>query len=270
MAIIRRITRVANPRRKRKTVARRAKTLKRAKAVKRRNVRPLVRHKKRTFKRSNPMLIEFGVLNPHKRRKSVARKRSKSRKVNPLRRRRAVARRTARRVVRRRRANPVMHTRRRRRRNPRVMRRMHRRNPMGFTNKQLLEAGTGVLLGVAGAKYLPTVLPPSMTSMLPQGSFTAPLITAAATWISYEAAKRFLPGEVSRGVAIGGSALVMSQVLNVVAPPSVSGPLRLAGVGDIVQTQGFAVPDRVMLPPAPPIQMPASGSGVGFYNRRRR
>lgn len=137
---------------------------------------------------------------------------------------------------------------------------------MGFGSKQLLEMSAGMLVGVAAAKYIPTILPASITSALPATSFTAPLITGASTLIAYWGASKFLPSDVAKGVALGGASLTLSQVLNVVAPPNIAGPLRLNGVGDIVQTQGFSVPNRSMQPAVMP--MPAAG-GMGSYQRRR-
>jgi hypothetical protein len=242
MAIIRRVTRIANPR---KTKARRT-------AVKAR------RTKKHRVTR-NPVLLEFGVLNPRqKRRKSVAKKRRKAhRSSNP--RRHAVARVHHRRKHHKRR-NPmtVVHNRRHRRRS----------NPMGFGSKQLLEMSGGMLIGVAAAKYIPTLIPGQVLSAIPASSFTAPVVTAIGTGIASYLAAKFLPGDVAKGVALGGSALVLSQVLNVVAPPNISGPLALAGIGDIVPTMGFSVPDRAMR--APVIQMASQGvSGYGSGNYRR-
>lgn len=242
MAIIRRV-RIANPRK--------AKARTRRKAVKARRTR-----KHRVTR--NPVLLEFGVLNPRKKRRiSVAKKRRKHhRSSNP--RRHAVARvHHRRRRVHHRRRNPmtVVHNRRRHR----------RRNPFGIGNKSLLEQATGALIGVAAAKYIPTLIPSQVTSAIPASSFSGPLITAIGAGIAAWGAAKFLPPDVARGVLLGGSALVVSQILNVVAPPNISGPLALAGVGDIVGTMGFTVPDRSV---RQPIQMvPAGTAGVGMYGR---
>jgi hypothetical protein len=237
MAIIRRVTRIANPRKRRTRVKRRA-TIK-------------ARHT-----RSNPVLLEFGLLNPRqKRRKSVAKHRRKRRSSNP--RRHAVAR-----VHHRRR-----HSNHRRRRNPMVNRHHHRRrrNPMGI-NKQLIEMAGGVLIGVAASKYLPTLIPVSMLNVIPQSSFSVPLVTAVGTVAAGWLAHKFLPMGVAAGVVAGGAALTLSRLLDVVAPASIAGQLHLAGVGDIVNTQGFAVPDRSMR--AQVVQMaPVGASGVGIYGR---
>jgi hypothetical protein len=325
MAIIRRVTRIANPRRKirrvrrAKAVAKRrhntarrkrsapvirrysAKTLK--KELRRRGVKnpslhsrkqkPFFRRRRKninagfyddegTFhpirasadyspkaagesKRRNPVLLEFGALNPHKRRKSVARKHRRSRNT---RRRRAVARVHHR----RRRRNPVatVHNRRRRRRNPGVRNRRHhyrRRNPMGgiIPNKQLIEMGVGVLVGVAATKYLPTLIPSQITGMIPQSSFSVPLVTAVGAAAATFLAHKFLPMGVAAGVAAGGAALTVSRLLDAFAPPSIAHQLSLQGVGDIVPTMGFSVPDRSMRQQV--VQM-AAAPGVGFYRRR--
>lgn len=288
MAIIRRVTRIANPRRKirrvrrAKAVAKRrhntarrkrsgapvirrysVKTLK--KELRRRGVKanPPARRRKvrRAIKRRNPVLLEFGALNPHrKRRKSVARKHRRSRTT---RRRRAVAR-----VNRRhRRRNPVVtvHNRRHRRRN-RVHHYRRRRNPLGgiIPNKQLVEIGGGVLIGIAATKYLPTLIPPSITGMIPQSSFSVPLVTAVGAAAATFLAHKFLPMGVATGVAAGGAALTISRLLDAFAPPSIAGQLSLAGVGDIVPTMGFSVPDRSMRQVIPM----AAVAGIGNYRRR--
>ncbi len=136
-------------------------------------------------------------------------------------------------------------------------------------NKQLIEIGAGVLVGIAATKYLPTLIPASVTGMIPQSSFSVPLVTAVGAAAATFLAHKFLPMGVATGVAAGGAALTISRLLDAFAPPSIATQLSLAGVGDIVNTQGFLVPDRVMR--APVIQMAApAGSGVGYYMRKRR
>jgi hypothetical protein len=287
MAIIRRVTRIANPRRRVRKV-RRVKAVRRHNTARRKRSAPVIRRYsvktlkkelrrrgvkanpsarrrkvRRTIKRRNPVLLEFGALNPHKkRRKSVARKHRRSRNT---RRRHAVARVHHR----RRRRNPVVtvHNRRRRRRNSVARNRHHyrrRRNPAGI-NKQLVEMAGGVLIGVAATKYLPTLIPASLTGMIPSSSFTVPLVTGVGAAMAGYLAHKFLPGGVAAGVVAGGAALTLSRLLDVVAPASISSQLSLSGVGDIVPTMGFAVPDRSMRQQV--VQMP--GAGVGFYRRRR-
>ena len=153
-----------------------------------------------------------------------------------------------------------------RRRNPhyhmRHYRRNRRRNPLGMGSKQLVEQVGGALLGLAAIRTLPTMIPSTMTSMLPAGAFTGAIVSAVCTGITYWAASKFLPPDVARGVAIGGGVLTASQLWAAAGLPTPMG-FGMSGVGDIVATAGFAVPDRSM---RAPIQMvPAGTSGVGSY-----
>ena len=237
MAIIRRVTRIANPRKRRTKVKRRASSKAR-----------------RTRRNPVPILLEFGALNPHKRRKSVAkRRRHHKRNPSPVRAR-------------------VSNRRHRRKRNPSVRmhnRRRHhhrRRNPVGI-NKQLVEMAGGVLIGVAASKYLPTLIPASVLGAIPSSSFTVPLVTGVGTAMAGWLAHKFLPMGVAAGVVAGGAALTLSRLLDVIAPASIAGQLHLAGVGDIVPTMGFTVPDRSM---RAPLQMAAAGVGnYGYGNYRK-
>jgi hypothetical protein len=266
----------------------------RTKAVRRRAANTTRRNRtyRRRAKRSNPVLLEFGALNPFRggttkrRKKSVARKRKYRRSSNPS--RRAKARRvyhrrrsTNRRSnYRRRRRNPVavMPVRRRRRsyrrsrsRNRRRMNshRRRRHNPSLFGKsgmKDMLLMIGGGLVGVAATKYLPTLIPTSMLTSLGSSSLVSVAITGAgafvAGWLAGKISKEF--GEA---VLFGGLMQTGSALLNAFAPASVSGALALSGVGDIVPTGMFPVPNnqfRSYVPPAPPSA--ANGSkGVGAF-----
>lgn len=262
--------------------------------VRRRATRPnRTYHRRPRAKRSNPILLEFGALNPFrghstKRRKSVARKRTrKYRKSSNPRRRRATARRVyrrrratnTRRVYRRRRHNPVavMPVRRRRRYGRRSNRRSNRRmnyrrrrhNPQLFGKsgmKDMLLMVGGGLVGVAATKYLPTLIPASMLTSLGSSSLVSVAVTGAgafvAGWLAGKISKEF--GEA---VLFGGLMQAGSALLNAFAPPSVSGALALSGVGDIVPTGMFPVPNnqfRSYVPPAPPASA-NGGKGVGAF-----
>jgi len=237
MAIIRRVTRIANPRK--------AKARTRRKAVKTRRT-----HKRRVTR--NPVLLEFGVLNPRKQRRiSVAKRRRKARRTsNP--RRHAVARVHHRRRSHRRR-NPVANRHHRRRRNP------------GMMNKAYIEQIGGALAGFALVRALPAMIPASVTGLIPPTSFTPALVsgisTVAATWLAH----KFGGPNIASGVAIAGGALTASQVITALGAPTQIGQFNygVSGLGDIVQTQGFAVPDRSMRAAIP------IGAGVGNYRRRR-
>jgi hypothetical protein len=320
MAFATRITRIANPRhrakrsyrRKRSTNASAPVTRKRKTRVKvyrtksgrftrrkpnkvrRTRKMPVKRSRNRSYrrtraKRSNPVLLEFGALNPFKghstkrRRKSVARRKRTNRRYrrasNP-RRRRATARRVYRRrrttnshkVYRRRRRNPVMAMPVRRRRhyrrhNRRSNYRRRRHNPALFGQggmKGMLMMVGGGLVGVAATKYLPTLIPASTLASFGSSSIVSVAVTGAgaflAGWLAGKISKEF--GEA---VLFGGLMQTGSALLNAFAPPSVSGALALSGVGDIVPTGMFPVPNnqfRSYVPPAPPS---TSSKGVGAF-----
>lgn len=261
MAFIRKVTRIANPRRAK---AKRRTKLKRRVSVK---ARPVRRTKRRTVKRRNPMpvLLEFGAINPRKRRKSVAKHKTRRRRRNPS--RHAVAKVNRRRRRSNRRRNPVMRTRnrhhRRRRRNPvvKVYNRRRRRNP-GIMNRSTVETSGGVLLGLALVRALPGFVPASITASIPQSSFTGPLISGLATAVAAWIASKVASPDVAKGVAYGGGALTISQLVTSMGWPTTVGGFNfgVAGVGDIVNTQGFTVPDRSMRP-----QLVASSEGVGAF-----
>lgn len=165
----------------------------------------------------------------------------------------------------------VSNRRHRRRRNPSVKvynRRRHhhrRRNPMPI-NKQLVEMAGGILIGVAASKYLPTLIPSSVLGAIPSSSFTVPLVTGIGTAMAGFLAHKFLPPGVAVGVVGGGAALTLSRLLDVIAPPSIAGQVHLSGVGDIVGTQGFSVPDRSM---RAPLQIVGGVGNYGYGNYRK-
>lgn len=275
MATITRRVRVANPRRKRVAKKR---TARKAPAIRRYNVKALKSElkrrgvttkpkaaKKRRVRRSNPVLIELGAINP--RRKSVATKRKRRKTSRNPRRRRAVSvarvsrRRNRRAPARRRRRNPMSTTVVRRRTTRvynRKRRRSYRRNPA--VNRGTLEKGAGVLVGVAATKFLPTLLPANLTAMTSgMGGFGPVLITGAGAFVAGWIAERFVRGNFAEGVFMGGVAQTISAALNVFLP-NLAGQLALRGVGDIVPGR-YVVPQNPLMLPAP---MPmAAGNGMG-------
>lgn len=193
----------------------------------------------------------------------MAKKRRKARRSsNP--RRHAVARvhHRRRRSNHRRRRNPmtVVHNRRR-------VHHRRRRNPMGYGSKSLVETSLGALLGVSAVRVLPAMIPAQITSAIPVTPFTGAAINAAITFAAWTVANKFAPRDVANGVAIGGGAIVLSQLWSALGLPAPPG-FGISGIGDIVATQGFAVPDRSMRA-AIPMVAPV-GSGVGSYRRMAR
>jgi len=236
----------------------------------RRNKRHIRRRKAATRRRSNPVLIELGMVNP-RRRTNVATKRRRKRS-NPRRRRHvAVARRVTRR--RRRRANPVVTVRRRRRYNRRrrsVTNRSRRsysrrrRNPAIFGmsgGKNMLMMTGGVLVGVAATKFLPTLIPAQFTAGLGSSPMVSVLITGAGAFAAGWLARRFVGGSFGDAVLLGGLAQAGSALLNVIAPAAISRNLALSGVGDIVPGY-FPVPQNPITG-RQVVMMPSNGGGGG-------
>ena len=212
------------------------------------------RKRKRT---SNPALIvTLGAVNPTKRRKVVARKRKRVNKARSHRRRNA----TRVVVTAPRRQNPRRVS---RRRNPQRAR-IRRRNPVlsfgaGVPMPQTLTAIGGGLVGVAAAKFIPTVLPAQMVG----SNLMRTISTAVAAFIS-----GWLAGKVNKGfgdaVLFGGLMQTGSTALNAFLP-SVAGALGLTGLGAFANAQ-FAVPENPLMrgmPAAPPPVPRVTASGIG-------
>ena len=209
--------------------------------------------------------------------KKASRKRHRRTTRNPRRHALATVRpRRRRRYTRRRRhSNPVtrVHHRRRRRMNVHHRRRHHmrRRNPAIFgrsSGKDLLVMVGGGLVGVAATKYLPTLLPTSITSGMGGGSMMSVLISGAgafaASWIArMVGGKTGAGGEFADAVLFGGLMQTGSLLLTAFAPAALSQKLALSGVGDIVPGM-FVVPQNPIKdyrPPAPPVAAGTSGMG---------
>jgi hypothetical protein len=144
--------------------------------------------------------------------------------------------------------------------------RNRRHNPALFgksSAKDIIMLVGGGLVGVAATKYLPTLLPASVTSSLGTSSLVSVAVTGVgafvAGWLAGKVSKEF--GEA---VLFGGLMQTGSALLNAFAPASVSGALALSGVGDIMPGM-FVVPQNPIksyVPPAPP---PKAASGMGAF-----
>jgi hypothetical protein len=298
MATATKVTRVANPRRTRKRrtrtngkrmvrnrsgqFVRKARTVKRRRATNRVHKRVTRRVNRR---KRNPVLIELGAINPfrgtRKRRKSMAtRKRRKSRNprrrrhvtaVAPVRRRRRRRVNSSRRRVYRRRRNPVAVThRRRRRRSVGVSRRRNRRysrrrNPEIFGRsggKDLLMMVGGGLVGVAATKFLPTLIPASITASLGSSPIVGVGMTIAGAFAASWLAKKVSPS-FGDAVLFGGLMQAGSVLLTAFAPAALSSQLALSGMGDIVPGM-FVVPQNpVTNRPMLAASMSGGGGGMG-------
>jgi hypothetical protein len=300
MATITRVRRVANPKRGRRFSALRNKKGRFVKLSSRRKVsrasRPKRKHNARRVvrRRSNPVLIELSALNPRKRRKTSVAKRRRVAKANPRRRRRTVRRTNVRRrrtsvarvVRRRRRRNPVAvapvrrrrrHVRRRhvvhhRRRRMNGRRRM-RRNPIGGGGlKNYAVMVGGGLVGVAATKYIPTLIPSSITASLGSSPIMSIVVAGAGAFAAGYLAKRFMGEAFGDAVLFGGLMQTGSMILSAFAPAPLNTALALSGLGDIVPGW-FAVPQNSVTNRAPVAMMPSkgvSGFAPGGFGFRRR
>jgi len=176
----------------------------------------------------------------------ATRRRRKARR-NPARRRRA--RRNTRIVVvaprRRRRANSH------RRRNARRVHHRRRRNPSVFGHSGIRNIGTvvlGGLVGVAAAKFIPTLVPAQM--QLGGGNVMRTVITGAAAFAAHWVAKRFMP-TIADAVLFGGLMQTASVGLNAFLP-SLGRQIGLNGMGYLADG-AFVVPQNPLrLPPPAP------------------
>jgi len=298
----------AKPRTKRKMIPKQIRifgTKRQKAALKASRSRPA--HRPRT--KSNPLVVTLkpkaSARNPHRRRTTVAVKRAVTknrRRVSVSNRRRATNRRRPNRrrtmhnprrrvvmVARRRRTNTHHRRRTNRRKNPtrivvmaprRANRRRHNPDLFGSSigSKQTLKILGGGLVGVAAAKFIPQLLPSSITSSIGTSSFAQMLITGAsavaAGWLAGKLDKDF-----GNGVMFGGLMQTASVGLNAFLPNFTIGGVSLS-LGDLVQGQ-FAVPQNplrqmgqraIAAPPAAgaaPSNMPAASgmkvtsSGLG-------
>lgn len=301
MAIVRKVVRVANPRRSSRTkrnngkrrrmtakqirhfgTKRQRAALKRRTSGKRRasNPRPRVRAvsrrrttaRRRTHRRmSNPgLVVTLGSINPRKRRTSVAKTRKRRRKSNPR-----ASRRRTRRVVRhhrRRRANRrtvviTRNPRRRRRSNPRrrhMRRYSRRRNPGLFGQsggKSMLTMVGGGLVGVTVTKMLPRYLPSSLVGALGSGGIMAVLLSGASAWVAGWAASK-VNRQFGEAVLFGGLMQTGSVALNTFLP-NIGGQFSL---GDLI-AGNFVVPQNPIRSAMGGGAMAPSGMGSAAFPR---
>jgi len=190
-------------------------------------------------------------------------RRRKARRTNPRRRRTAVA------APRRRRRNAsrvmVMAPRRHRRR---THVRGRRRNPAvvfgsSVFGRQGLTLIGGGLLGVAAAKFLPTLVPAAL--QMGGSTIARVVITGASAWIASIAAGK-IPGmghQFADAVMFGGLMQTGSVALNALLPGFKIGgvPVALSGMGELVPGQ-FGVPQNPLRLPAVPAQARVNMNGL--------
>ena len=126
----------------------------------------------------------------------------------------------------------------------------------------------GGLVGVAMTKYLPTLLPASITSTISgfSGSFFPVLITGAGAFAAGYLAKRFVGETFGNAVLFGGLMQTGSAALNAFFPSAslLGQRLALSGVGDIVPGW-YPVPQNPVTARAP--MAVAGGTGMGNLRR---
>ena len=291
MATVTRVRRVANPRRKKNAARRRKLTPKQIKhfgtkrqkaalkakrreaslkgkrkrvkrvkpnpvrrrvAAKRKPARNPARKTKKAANRKrslNPALVlTLGAINPQKRSKSVAKKHKKSVKrakksANP---RRTKKRKNPTRVV----VYKTKAVKHRRRRNPIDL--FGQKTTAGLT--KVIAAG---LVGVAAAKFLPTLLPAGFVS----SNITRTIATAVAAWLSGFAAAKVTDKNIGDAVMFGGFMQTASVALNAFLP-SIG---RQVGLGELMPGR-FPVPQNPLMIPGP-VAAPNARIGVSGLNR---
>ncbi len=222
-----------------------------------RAVRPKARN--RAKRSPNPLVLHLKPLqrsNPKRRTNTVAKANRKRKRPNAARRVVSVTR-NRRRPHRRNPAPTPRRTNRRRhhRRNPtrivvmapRRQNRHHhaRRNPTLFGNqlgsKTTLKILGGGLIGVAATKFIPTLIPGSLTGAIPMGSFGPFVISGISAMAAWFIASK-LDASFGEGVLFGGLMQTASVALNAFLPN-----LMIAGVpialGDLVEGR-FVVPQN--------------------------
>lgn len=150
----------------------------------------------------------------------------------------------------------------------RVMNR--RRNPMLFgrsSGKDIAIMIGGGLIGVAATKYLPTLIPSSITANIGTSPIMNVVVTGAGAFVASMIARKVLGEPFADAVLFGGLMQTGSALLNAFAPAALSQRLALAGVGDIMPGY-FPVPQN-SITGRPPMAVMASpgGGGVGAFSR---
>ena len=124
----------------------------------------------------------------------------------------------------------------------------------------------GGLVGVAATKYLPTLLPSSITSGLGGGSIMSIALMGAGAFAASWLAHKFVSNQAfGDAVLFGGLMQVGSTALTAFAPPALAQRLALSGLGEIVPGS-FVVPQNPIKdyrPPAPP----QANTGMGNLRR---
>jgi hypothetical protein len=144
-------------------------------------------------------------------------------------------------------------------------RRHHRRNPVDLFGSPLfgkdsLELLGGGLIGVTAAKFIPTLLPASLTGGIASSNIGRVVLTGVSAVVGGWAGSKVSP-KFGQGVLFGGMMQTLSVALNAFLP-SVYSQLN-PQLGDLMNG-GFTVPQNPLrapypgaLPPPPPAAAPA-------------
>lgn len=251
-------------------------------APRKNRARARVHRKRRRRPNPAPVILTLGAMNPRRKRrntkmaaKKVNRKRRRrvTRNPKPVARRRNTKRRSNTRVI-------VVTPKANRRRNPRrrvvnTRRRRHhsrRRNPLSTTvfgapifGRKGMEIIAGGLAGVAGAKFLPTLLPASVTATFGNSNITRTIITGIAAVVGGFLGTKVSP-EFGQGVIMGGMMQTFSVALNGFFPSVYAQISPQLGFGDLMPG-GFSVPQNPLRLPPPPVAAPSTLPPAGAQAR---
>ena len=167
-------------------------------------------------------------------------------------------------TVRARSRNPKRVTARRRNTSPRRYHVRRSRNPLslfgGSGAKNTVEIVGGVLAGMAGTKFVPTMLPTSISAM--GGSTIGPVVVSGVTaYVLKKVAEMIKKGPFADAVFLGGLAQTGSVLLNALVP-SIWGQFGVSGMRALV-------PGRFPVPQNPVTAgMAATSSSVGAGTAR--
>jgi len=120
-----------------------------------------------------------------------------------------------------------------------------KRNPLATSISlsrptNIVQAGVGVLVGVAATKAITAALPATVTASPLYSTVAAAGVAVAAWWLT-----SFIDAEFGAAVGLGGIAEVGSIALNAFLP-SIGQTLALSGVGDFVPGR-YTVPQNPVL-----------------------
>ena len=141
-----------------------------------------------------------------------------------------------------------------------------RRNPINtelfgapLFGKNSLELIGGGLVGVAAAKFLPTLMPGALTGGIASSNIGKTVVSGISAvvggWLGSKVSPQF-----GQGMLFGGMMQTLSIALNAFLP-SVYGQISpYATLGDLMNG-GFTVPQNPLrLPPPPPAALPPAGA----------